>query len=73
LSAEGLSFMNRWIDENVTADWHRRDDDEGAFRLAGQCASDAFLLGVEPYEIREEVGSIESVIRTALEKVSGRL
>jgi hypothetical protein len=71
LSAEGLSFVRRWIDENVTADWYRRDDDEGAWRLAGKCASDAFALGVEPHEIREEVGSIEAVIRKALEKASG--
>ena len=72
MSAEGLTFVNRWIDENITADWYRRDDDESALRLAGQCASDAFANGVERQEILEEVGSIEGVIRRALEKAASR-
>ncbi len=72
MSAEGLTFVNCWLDENITADWYRRDDDEGALRLAGQCASDAIAWGVEPVEILEEVGSIEGAIRQALERVVGR-
>jgi hypothetical protein len=67
MSGRGVDFVQNWIADNL-AGFHQVLPDDGLVRrLAARCAAEAASFGIAIAQIEGELGSLETVIRDALE------
>ena len=65
MSARGLSFVEDWIQKNVTAG-EREGDAARTAVLADRCRQEAAGQGIAEDELESEYGSLETVIYGAI-------
>jgi hypothetical protein len=69
MSARGLDFLHRWMDQHVPE--HPSTDPGLMVDLADRVTADAVSAGIRPDEIEEEVDSIFAVMVEAVANLGG--
>ncbi|UVK44016.1 DUF768 domain-containing protein [Mesorhizobium sp. AR07] len=66
MSARGIEFLQKWVEENVPP--YSKADPALATKLAEQATADAIKAGIHPEEISEEVGSMLTTMLEVLDQ-----
>lgn len=69
MTSRGAEFLDNWIREHVTAAQNNGDTPR-AFAMAIRCIFDAHGKGISREELEAVAGSVEDVIRDAIERMA---
>lgn len=67
MSTRGVDFLHGWIEENLAGFHQALPDADLVRRLTARCTAEAAAIGIMREEFEEEFGSLETIIREALE------